>query len=229
MTRPGLGAYRAFERAAVQRMESAALIATDRAAGMALRTLRTTMAGAKLGRLGYALGSGSDLKKGGRLRRFGATGFSASGWVHIRSRSERAAGSVVAYTEGADILPTKGWLWIATDAIPARVGRYRMTPSRWRAAGLDSRIGPLVQIPGRNAGESLLVVKNVTTRITGRANARRLPRNGRVRAGREVRDQIVAFIGIRRTSRQARVNVRAIMTWAQSNLPRLIADAMGDR
>lgn len=204
-------------------MERAALIAVDRGASMALREMRPP-----LGRLGFALGAGSDLKKGRGVRRFGASGFSASGWVHIRTRSERGVGALVAYTEGADIRAKRGWMWIATDNIPRRAGRYRMTPARYRAAGLESKIGPLIQVPGRTASENLLIVRNVSTRAAGRPNARRMPRNGRVRAGRVQNESIVAFVGIRRTSRQARTNPRAIMTWAQSNIGGLIAQAMGE-
>lgn len=220
--------FRTFEREAIQRSERAALIATDRAALMAKDTLRQQMRGAGLGRLGNAIGSTSDLKKGGRIKRRGRLGFSASGVVYIRGRSERTHGAIEAYTEGAEILPVRSrWLWIATDQIPARVGRYRMTPSRYRSGGLEERIGPLVEIKGRNSGERLLIVRNVTTSAKPRS-ARRLPRRGGVRAGRELQESVVAFVGIRRTSRQARVDARAIISGIQRSMPELLRKAYGE-
>jgi hypothetical protein len=217
---------RDFERNSIQRLERAALVATDRAARLAKTEIRTAMSGAGLGRLGFALGHSSDLEKG-RLFRRGSEGFSASGVVFIRSRSERTLGAIESYTEGADITPKRGrWLWIATDEIPRRVARYRMTPARYVKAGLDQSIGPLEFVPGRNPGEALLVVRTVTVNRTRRGSARRLPKRGGVRPGREVKDFIVAFVGIRRTSRAARVNPRAIITGIQQRLPDLIAAAM---
>ena len=74
--------------------------------------------------------------------------------------------------------------------------------------------------------EAVLIVRDITTRIAGRANPRPLPRSGRVRAGRVLQQQFVAFIGIRRTSRRARVNPNAIFDWARSSLPALIKQAL---
>jgi hypothetical protein len=93
-------------------------------------------------------------------------------------------GAIEAYTEGAEITPKRSpWLWISTDEIPRRAGRYRMTPALYRATGLESRIGPLVQIPGRHRGEALLIVRNVTVdRFGRRGKARRLPKRGAVGA-----------------------------------------------
>lgn len=219
--------FREFQRFAEQRFERAALIASDRMTVDAKNDLRRSMSGAGLGRLGLAIGSGSDIRKGGRVARRGA-GFSASGWLYIRSKSERTVGAIQAYTEGATISPVKGrWLWIATDSIPQRVGKFRMTPQRYNASGLVNSIGPLVMIPGRNSGEALLVVRGVTTRLAGRPNARRAPRSGRARAGREVQDFVVAFVGIRRTSRVARVNVETIINGVVSRGADYYSAALG--
>jgi hypothetical protein len=228
--RPAFQHFRDFQRGCIQRMENAALVATDRAARMALTTLRSQMSGAGLGRLGNAIGVTTDLKKNGRVHRRGASGFSASGIVHIRTPNERTVGAIISYTEGAEIAAKGTWLWIASEDLQKRVkGNFRLTPARYRSSGLAQKIGPLIQIPGRNAGEALLIVKDVTTRIAGRANPRRLPRSGRARAGRVVQEQFVAFVGIRRTSRQARVNPRAVFEWARSNLPALIKQALGSK
>jgi hypothetical protein len=223
----GSSLVREFQRSSIQRLERAALIATDRAATIAKNEIRSAMSGGGLGRLGFALGSTSDLQKGRLLRR-GPEGFSASGVVFVRSRSERTMGAIEAYTEGAEIGPRRGrWLWIATPDIPARSQRYRMTPARYVKNGLEQSIGPLVFIPGRHPGEALLVVRNVTVSTAGRrGSARRLPKRGGIRPGRDVKDFIVAFVGIRRTSRAARVNVRAIIAQVQQRLPELISAAM---
>lgn len=229
--RPSLrqaGRFSDFRRGAIQVMENAALAATDRAARNALSTLRAQMASAGLGRLGNAIASTSDLRMSGRVHRRGGEAFSASGIIHLRTANERTVGAIISYTEGAEISPRGEWLWIASSDLQKRVkGNFRMTPARYRAGGYEKRIGPLVQIPGRHPGEAVLIVRDITTRIAGRANPRPLPRSGRVRTGRVLQQQFVAFIGIRRTSRRARVNPNAIFDWARSSLPVLIRQALG--
>jgi hypothetical protein len=222
------GQFGDFRRECIQRLERASLKATDRAARAALTDIRGAMAGAGLGKLGNALGAGSDLQKGRGVRRFAGGGFRASGWVYLRSRSDRAVGAIEAYTEGAEITPKRSrWLWISTDEIPRRAGRYRMTPALYNSTGLNSRIGPLVQIPGRHRGEALLIVRNVTVdRFGRRGKARRLPKRGGVGASRERRNFIVAFVGIRRTSRSARVSPRQIISLQVARLPDYRAAAM---
>jgi hypothetical protein len=202
------------------KIQRAALRATDKAATIGQNGIRAAMTGARLGKLGNAIGATSDEKKGGRFHRIGTDGFSASGVVHVRTRSERALGALEAYTQGATITPRRGgWLWIATPNVPARVGRYRMTPERYRKSGLVARLGPLIEIPGKNGGERLLIVNQVTTRIAGRPKTRRLPRNGKARAGRQHHETLVMFIGIRSTSRAARVNPKSILDRVTAQLP----------
>jgi hypothetical protein len=201
-----------FRRGGIQKLERRALVATDRAAAAALRDIRVGMQGAKLGRLGNAISSGSDLRKGGKVQRVGANGFRTSGWVFVRSRSERALGSIEAYTEGAEISPVRGrWLWIAGDDIPNRVGKYRMTPDRYRKGGFEQKIGPLFQIRSIN-GYPLLVVKNVGVSAAGKSrSAKNFKRNGQPRKGQRAKELLVAFIGIPRTSRAARINARKLI------------------
>jgi hypothetical protein len=227
LRRPRLGIFQEHEARAIQRMEAGALIATDRASREGLRAVRAQMASARLGRLGNALSAGSDLRKNGRVRQLGAGGFSASGWVAIRSRSERTLGAIEAYTEGADIRPVKGrWLWIATDQIPARAGRYRMTPQRYVQAGFDTKIGPLVQIRSVN-GRPLLVVKDASVNAAGRPrSARRLRRNGQSYKGQRPKVFIVAFIGIPRTSRAARVDAAQSFETERRAMPRYLNEAI---
>lgn len=186
------------------------------------------MSGAGLGRLGNAIGYGSDLKSGHGVKRRGAEGFSSSGYVFIKGRNERTVGAIESYTEGAEIRPVRSaWLWISTDEIKRKAGRYRMTPARYRSSGLEQRIGPLVQIPGRHRGEALLIVRNVTVDRFGRpGRARQLPRRGAIGGSRERKDFIVAFVGIRSTSRVARVDVDQIVSLEQARLPEYRRAAM---
>lgn len=223
---PPQGRFREFEQFCRRKLERVALEAAHDGGRMALSTIRQRMAGANLGRLGNALGSNSDLSQGGGVHAR-SNGFSASANVHIRSGSERARGALIAYTEGASIRGVKSpWLWIPATEMQRRVkGGWRLTPGRWQSSGLEARFGPLFMIPGRHAGEQLLVFKDVTARIYGKPAFRKIPKSGRIRAGREVRDTVVAFVGIRQTSRQARVDVPAVMAEVQNALPTLIMAA----
>lgn len=221
-----LGRYRQSLRLIDRRMEAAALIATDVASRQAQRQIRAEMAGARLGRLGQAIGQTSDMQKG-RIHRRG-DGWSASGVVYVRSKSERTLGAIEAYTRGADIRPVRGrWLWIPSDDIPRVSKRERLTPALWVRNGLDRKIGPLVTIRSVN-GYPLMVVKNVGVSATGaKRSAKGLTKKGTARKGQRVKEFLVAFIGIPRTARAARVDVTAIMRAVQADLPRLFNEAIG--
>lgn len=226
-----------FYRGAIQRMEKAALIATDRGARAAETQLRTDMAGAELGRLGQAIKATSDLKRKRGVHRRGAEGFSASGVVYVRSKSERTLGAIESYTEGADIRPRRGrWLWIATDAVPRLAGSnfkggkgQRMTPALWKSRGFERKIGPLVLIKSIN-GYPLLAVKNVGVDLSGRKrSAKSLTKSGRPRKGQIERQLVVAFIGIPYTARAARIDVESVMREQQSRLIEYFRAALGNR
>lgn len=225
------GPFRQFGLAIDRRLELAALEATDRAAKVAVRSIREAMAGAGLGRLGNGLGAASDLSSGRGIHRRDAGGWSASGTVFVRSRSERTRGAIEAYTGGADITPKRGrWLWIATPDIQRLAGgkgkRQRVTPGNWDNLGLDRRIGPLVMLKSVN-GFPLLAVRGAGVSLTGAAgSARSLKKNGQARRGQIKRELVVAFVGIPRTSRAARINVPAILQSVQADLPRLFAEAL---
>lgn len=193
--------------------ENLALEVSDRAARRAQTAIRADMAGAGLGRLGNAIGMTSDKRKGGRVYREGDT-VRASGVLFIRSKSERTVGAIISYTEGANILPVKGrWLWFPTDNAQRVIGtkdqRRRLTPALWRQRGLDEKIGPLIRLRSVN-GNPVLAVKNVgVSQVAGgRRRARGLTKSGRPRKGDTQAELVVMFIGIPRTSRAARVNVR---------------------
>lgn len=227
ITGPSRSDVARLEQTLRRRMEAAALAASDRGGRIAFDKTRAAMAGAGLGRLGNAIGRTSDLAKGRGVYRQ-SDRFSASGVVYVKGKSERTAGAIEAYTQGANITPRRGgWLWIASADLQKRVkGGFRMTPAQYRAKGFEAKIGPLVSITGRNTSERLLIVRNITVSTDGRANPRSLPKTGRVRAGRQQVEQFVAFIGIRSTSRQARVNPIAIAQEVQRQLPGLIGDEL---
>ncbi len=229
-----LGAYKEFQRANARAMEAAALIATHRGAEIAKNRIRQQMKSSGLGNLGQAIGSGSDMQRTGKVHRIAGDGWSASGVVFIRSQSERTRGAIQAYTEGANIRPTKGpWLWIPTNEIQRLVGsgksRARLTPGLWKQYGLDSKIGPLVPIKGIN-GYPLLAVKRVGVSLAGLpGKARSLTKSGRARKGQVAKEIIIAFIGIPLTARAKRVGVTAIMRLVQAELPELFYQAFEGR
>ena len=223
------GNFPNFARFAKARVEKAALFASDKGAAIARAEIK---AGLK-GRLGGAIGQDSDLKQGRGVYRRADGSSSASGVVFVRG-GERAKGAVISATEGANIAPRNGnWLWVATPQLQRRVGikgqkgTRRLTPALYNKSGLPARIGPLVYIAGRHAGEALLVVKDITVRQADGRNPRRLPLRGGVRAGRERVDQFVAFVGILRTSRTAYLDARAIITRVQNqDLNQLIEEGL---
>jgi hypothetical protein len=217
------GQFKEFERYCTQRLEKAALRATQRAAKQATNDVRAAMRSAGLGRLSNAIGSGSDLTKTGTVHREGER-FSASGWIHIRGRSPRTLGAIESFTEGTEIGPKRGkWLAIVTQQIQQKVGRKRMTPDLYRSSGLEQKLGPLVFIQ-TSPTEALLVVENVSVDKFARAGrrARALPKSGRARGARRKADFIVAFVLIRRTSRAARVNPNQIIAANAAKLPALM-------
>lgn len=221
-----IGRYRSFQKLASRRMEAAALIATDKAAEAGKQLIRQQMASAGLGRLGYGLGSTSDLQRTGQVFRQ-AGGFSASGVIYVRGRSPRTRGAIEAYTQGAQILPKRGrWLWYATDQIPRVTGRVRMTPELYKERGFEEKIGPLVRVNGKG-GTPLLIVRKVGVSAAGKKrSARAFNSKGQPRRGQVAAQFIVAFIGIPRTSRRARVNITQLMRAVQKDLPLFFTDAL---
>lgn len=221
-------AFSDWYRFAQQRMERAALIATDTATKRALNDLRSAGAGAGLGRLLQGVGSSSDLKAGRGVHRYPNGGFSASGVLFIRSGSERTRGAIEAYTQGASIRPVRArYLWIAGPDLPRVTQRYRMTPELYLKNGFDKKIGPLVFIraPG---GRAFLIVKSAGVNALGKGRSAKSPRkNGMPRKGQVLRENLIAFIGIPRTERAARIDVAAIMASAAAELETLFYNALG--
>lgn len=216
-------AYDAFDAFAEVRLQRAMLRATARGAQRLKAAVRGDMQAAGLGRLGNAIGATSDQEQGTGVHPFPG-GFSASGVIHVRSGSRRTRGAIESYVQGAEIRPVRGrYLWIPTDQIRRLASdKTRLTPETWSSSGLDKRIGPLILINSINR-HPLLVVKNVGVSLAGKSHsAKSLTKKGLARKGQVKRDFVVAFIGIPRTSRAARVNVEALHQRVMDQLPEMI-------
>jgi hypothetical protein len=229
-TRDYLGSLGQYHKLVERRLEAAALATTHSASRMAKSRLTEAFVGARLGRLGQAFGAGSDLERRGTVHRRSG-GWSVSGDIHIRSRSQRTRGAIEAYTVGAEIRSRSGGLlWFPSEEIQrvagAKSARRRITPGNWRALGMENKLGPLQPVKAAN-GRHLLVVNNVGVSLAGKSrSARSLKKNGQARRGDIKRSSVVAFIGIPATSRSARVNVRQIIGQVQAQLPRLYREAI---
>jgi hypothetical protein len=220
-TESAFDAYEAFNEARIQR---AMLRATDRGSRNLRLMIRAAMAAAGFGRLGQAYGARSDAQSGRGVHPQADGGFSASGMLYVRTRSERTRGALASYTRGSEIAPVRGrWLWIPTPDAPRISRRARLTPGDWSASGLDSRIGPLVMIKSVD-GRPLLVVRNVGVSLAGRAHsARSLTKTGRARKGQVEKPFVVMFVAIPRTSRAARVDIDALHRQVMSELPAILS------
>lgn len=193
---------------------------SDRAAREARNEIDAAMVAAGLGRMGKALGATSDKKLGKGVHRSGGQ-TTASGIVFVRSGSQRSRGAIDAYTSGAEIVAKKGpYMWVPGDDIPARSGRYRLTPALWKKNGFDQKYGPLVRVNLPN-GTPALIVRNVGISASGKARSvKSLTKRGKPRKGQVQVDYLIAFIGIKRTSRAARVNPKAIASHAAMQMGR---------
>lgn len=210
-------------------MGRALLRSSDQAARRGVRKLRAAMQSAGLGKLGNAIGAGSDQAKGRGPHRK-STSLSASGWAHVRGRSERTHGTIEAYLEGAVIAPRNArYLWIPSKELQRTAGagsdRRRLTPGNWAALGLETRIGPLEF--RRIKGKPQLIVRDITTDRFGRGGAqrgpRRLPKRGRLGGTRQFTRVFVAFRGITHTSRTRRLDPAPIFEAEVASLPAEIA------
>lgn len=226
---PDIDALVAVQKEFNRRAEQMLLDESDRAAVEALGDIRTEMERAGLGRLGNGLGYTSDKKKGRGVYRRGGN-VSASGVVFIRSKSERTRGTVESYTEGAIIRPRKGrWLWIPSDDLPAKAGGRRgekMTPALYNKFGYAATIGPLVPVMSAK-GTPMLIIRNVGLNAAGKSrSAKSLTKRGLPRKGQVAQEFIVAFYGIKETSRQARLNPKAIAANRAQHMARRLGTGM---
>jgi hypothetical protein len=225
---------RAIERGAQLQIIQAMRVGTDKAAKSAVRAIRQGLSARRAGRLGNAISSNSDLNPGKRAVRAGFHtrsdgSVSVSGRVFVRGGGARTKGAIASYVENdtTTISPrnASGLLWIPTDEIQRLVGipkngggrksRVRLEPRFWNQAGLDRKIGPLVRIRSVD-GTPLLVVLNASVAADGRpGRAKSLRKNGLPRKGQRAKAFIVAFIGIRQTTRTSKVDLTAIAEEAQ--------------
>lgn len=192
-TRPGW-ARSAGARYAAD-LKAAAFVATDTASKLAQGGVQRKMRAVGLGRLANAVGQTSALKK----RQMNNTPY---GVIFARGGDEsRAGGALEAYSLGTTITPTPGkkWLAFATNAIPSRVGRFKMTPEKFRAGGYEARYGKLVFKP-IDGNTALLVIRKAT--VTGKGRVREVGKRA-ARGTQPVKD-LVAFVLIRFTKRAQR-------------------------
>jgi len=71
-------------------------------------------------------------------------------------------------------------------------------------------------------GTPLLAIRNATLSLSGKArSARPLTKTGKVPKGQVQQEVIIAFIGIPRTSRKARINVPEIMRKVLSEMAKV--------
>lgn len=199
---------------------AAAIIATDRAIFGGREELGRQMRAAGLGNLYRAIGATSTKRKGGSGDPYGV-------WFARDSDESRGGGALEAYSRGATIRPGPGhsWLWVPTRAIQRRIkigsGRYRVTPARWIGSSLEQTIGKL-EFRQISASRAILVVKDVTlSPKTGLAKARG---PGRTRTRIPVKE-IIAFTGIRSTTRSQRVDKDAVALRWSRRVPEFMAEA----
>lgn len=227
--RPAPGATTGpWRREITARVIRAAGKTTDKAAFGARDEIRAAMRSQRLGNLANTIGATSDLKKGRPQGRGGSEGLDIAGFVTASIRSQRTAGALKAYLDQdqTEINPVAGkYLWIATGEIPRRAGRRSMTPALYRSSGLENTIGPLTFVQGKHPGMAFYVVESTTIQLARQGKAKRLPKRGRVGAGR-AHVGIVAFIGIRRTRRSRRVHPAQIAAAWQRRLPSLMSAAL---
>lgn len=217
-------AIETYRRNVVERLERASLRTVATVSRRGQQAIRARMAEAGLGRLGNAVGSGSD----DHVKRYSGDRFSVSAQFFVRSRSERTLGALRAYTEGALIAPVRGrWLWIPTGDAQRVVGsgtkKRRLTPATWKESGLEQKLGPLIPIKSVD-GRPLLAVENVGVDVSGRKpSAKSLLKSGRARKGQIRRELVVMFVAIPRTSRAARVNLTEILNSVRAEMPAILA------
>lgn len=154
------------------------------------------MRGVGLGKLDQAVGFTSAQRKGQRDRTPYAAIFAKGG------DESRAGGALEAYSRGTTIRTINGeWLAYATEAVPKRIGRRKITPALYNRSGLVGSIGKLI-FRKINPNLALLVLRKVSlSPKTGQAKAlgKRAPRTRIV-----PEKDVVAFVLIRQTRRAKR-------------------------
>lgn len=190
-------------------------VAIDRATRLAQKAIQQRIKAVGLGRLGGAVRSTSSERKKRRDPN------NAWGAIYAAGGDEsRAGGALEAYTQGATIRGRNvQWLAIPTRALPKRIGRFRMTPKRYEAAG--NPLGPLVfKLVTRNRAYLIAQGDFTTSAKTGRAK----PFKGRVSRGRQKRRDIIAFVLIKETKRAKRFDQRDLVRLAHAQMPKFLQE-----
>lgn len=192
----------------------AAAIATDQVAREYQRLTKEAIASAGLGRLGGAV----------KERAIPASGqYGPSAAVFAAGGDDSLAGGALeAYTQGVTIkAANRTWLAFATSVIPRRVGRYRMTPERYVAAGYNQTLGKLVFRPV-NSRIAFLIVRRTNQHVrTGRI---KLPGKRASKVFAPARD-VVVFVLIRSTYRAKRIDKDGLAQVALLKMPGYIDEA----
>lgn len=221
---PGNEALAQYRRTLSKRLTIAAARASEKAALGARDDIRSAMKGQRLGGLANTVSYTSDRKKG-RVKAADVSLLDVAGFVSVRGvKDARTAGALRSYIDqdSTTIAPVRGrWLAIPTKQIPSRVSKRKMTPERYRAAGLEQRIGPLQFVPSKRPGVAYLIINDVTVRNDGKGSVRPLPKSGRAAKGRG-HVTVIGFILIRVTRRSMRVSPQQIVDKWSRRLPALL-------
>jgi hypothetical protein len=221
---PSSASFLVARKRTLEQLAAAVARAVDTTVANTRFDVSGAMSAAGLGKLANVIRSTSDFRKK-RVPPIGdgSGGWRAGGVIFATHGSDRTAGALEAYTQGVTtIIPKRGrWLALATDEIPKRVGRKRMTPELYLAGGFEKRIGKLHFVPSKkHAGEAFLIARHVQVDAArGFGRSLRIPRTGNIRNGRKAVDFIVCFILIKVTTRSRRFDPRAIMARRVAELP----------
>lgn len=204
-------------------LRRAAHYAADRAGKAALSDSRAKIQAVGLGRLANVVSYSSSLKKA-------RTGVGNNAWAAIYARrktSIRGERALLSYARGATIVPLgrKKWLAFATDAIPKRAGRRKMTPALYVSTGLEETYGKLHFVPGRNGRARLVVRPGEQNNVTGRVRVKG-KRSSKLFTKRK---EITVFILIKFTVRAQRYDQDAIVRNAGRRQGEYVRDYQGGR
>lgn len=213
---------RAVQRGLFNQAVRAAHQTADEFGRKSQASIRTAMVQTGLGRMRGAVRYASSTTKRRQQRRDGQTParLTLSGqqraWAFVFNvGGDRSLGAFDVYSARptTQIRPTGGKRWLAfpTGNFPRRVGRNKITPALWMASGLARSIGPLVFIKGVSPNVAYLAVKNVSVTNKTGGGARALGKRGGVGAGRRKRELVVAFVLIRGTTRNQRIDPVRLM------------------
>lgn len=222
---------RAVQRGLYIAARTAAHKTADEFGRASQKSIRSSMVQTGLGKMAGAIRTTSSMRQrrdamrearaNGLTARLPATAWSVRdrAWsvVWNANSGDRSLGAFDAYSARAatQIRPKNGKRWLAYPApnspFPKRIGKKKITPALWNASGLVRSIGPLIFIKGVSANVAYLAVKNVSVRQKTGGAARALGKRGGVGRGRRKQELAIAFILIRGTTRNQRVDPVRLM------------------